>query len=379
MILSTKEKDKIISLYFSGKYTEYELAKLFKVAQSTLSYVIQDSKIQNLLSKVENNELESIRSIKNLRERLIKSTKLAASLNIINKRIIARIAQLNDFMINKLFKTFLNLLIKSNVYNGNAYFYKDVNFSKYDVNRNIRLPEKITPQIGEFAGIHAGDGSAFITHNYKKNSIGYNIRVSGHTVDEKDYYDNIVAPLYSKIFNINIQPKFLKENEYGFAISSKAIFSFVTEILEFPIGEKSKILVIPKPIKEAGEEVVNSFIRGLFDTDGYFHFRYHNSYPVFQITSASKWLISQLKTELLNRGFNNISCNEANPRVFRITVQGRENLKLWRQTIGTFHSQKHETKYLLWEKFGLCPFNTTTPERQKLMNLNINSFSGRFV
>ena len=74
---------------------------------------------------------------------------------------------------------------------------------------------RLTKELAEVCGIHAGDG-------YLRNS-GYKreLDVSG-SLEEKGYYDGYVAPLFSKVFGIRIKTRvFPSRGTYGFVIRDK--------------------------------------------------------------------------------------------------------------------------------------------------------------
>lgn len=124
----------------------------------------------------------------------------------------------------------------------------------------------ISPELAEICGIHAGDG-------YLRND-GHRIEldISGN-VEEKDYYENHVKILFKKVFNTNLNCRhFPSRNTYGFVIRDKGIIEFMHN-LDFPYGNKSTIVKVPKWIKESkNDKIVIKFLRGLFDTDGCLHF-----------------------------------------------------------------------------------------------------------
>ena len=60
----------------------------------------------------------------------------------------------------------------------------------------------MTPELAEICGIHAGDG-----YLRKRQILKTELDISGG-VDEKEYYDNHVIPLFKKVFKINLKGKF---------------------------------------------------------------------------------------------------------------------------------------------------------------------------
>jgi len=73
----------------------------------------------------------------------------------------------------------------------------------------------ISPELAEVCGIHAGDG--YLRNDGKRKEWD----ISGN-VEEKEYYDNHVIPLFNKTFSLNIKGRFFPHrNTYGFVIRDR--------------------------------------------------------------------------------------------------------------------------------------------------------------
>jgi hypothetical protein len=71
----------------------------------------------------------------------------------------------------------------------------------------------LTPELAEVLGIFAADGSMQDSH----------LCMWGNIKEDKEYYDTIVCPLFSKIFNKNITAHEKKSNSvYGFYLCRKS-------------------------------------------------------------------------------------------------------------------------------------------------------------
>lgn len=125
----------------------------------------------------------------------------------------------------------------------------------------------ITPQLAEIIGIYSGDG--YLRYKGKRKELD----ISGG-YEEKEYYDTHVIPLFSKFFHILIEGKFFPSRAtYGFVIRERSVLKLFQQ-LNFPSGNKSLIIRIPDCIKYSTDKnVITSFIRGYFDTDGCLTFR----------------------------------------------------------------------------------------------------------
>ena len=91
-----------------------------------------------------------------------------------------------------------------------------IKLSKYDQKRNIKFPNKLTPELSEEIGMHLGDG--FLSE--RKNEY----RLKGDK-KEKEYYDKFIRNLYKKLFNLDLNIKEY-ETTYGFELCSKDYGNF---------------------------------------------------------------------------------------------------------------------------------------------------------
>ena len=119
---------------------------------------------------------------------------------------------------------------------------------------------KLTSQIAELAGIHAGDG------HLRKNNKG--IEISGG-IEEKEYYDKTIIPLINQLTNTNNKGKFfLTKRTYGITISNLHLNKILQE-LGFPKGSKTTTVSVPKVILNSrNKQIKRAFLRGYLDTDG---------------------------------------------------------------------------------------------------------------
>tara|TARA_Y100000310_G_C20685867_1_gene818940 strand:+ start:902 stop:1942 length:1041 start_codon:yes stop_codon:yes gene_type:complete len=216
-----------------------------------------------------------------------------------------------------------------------------VNFSKYDLERGIRLPNKLTPELAEEVGMHFGDG--FIS------SKRYDYRLKGNPKDEKKYYTNYIKQLFKKLYNVDLN---LKESwkSFGFELRSKAIWEFKTKVLEIKPGKKYGI-TIPEVLKVNDKKILAAFLRGLFDTDGSLCFKtqygYEKYYPTIALVLTSKKVIKEVALILGMFGLE--------PRVYyndtygKIYLNGINRFKRYSEFIG-WSTQKNLDKIRNWEK-----------------------------
>ena len=241
-------------------------------------------------------------------------------------------------------------------------------------------------EIAEICGIHAGDG--YLRNDGKRKELD----ISGN-VEEKDYYDLHVIPLFNKVFNLNIKGRFFpSRNTYGFVIREKKIIEFFHNELNFPYGSKS--LIVKSPIFIMNNPIfIPFFLRGLFDTDGCLNFdrKIGNSnhfkktkhfYPRFSFTTVSKQLAKDIIRLTKKEGFNfkehiYIPKKETENTIHTLETYGKTALLNWIKKISPKNTTKY-SRFLIWKKYGFCPTYTTYPQRLKILNgsLNPNSFYG---
>ena len=215
-----------------------------------------------------------------------------------------------------------------------------VNYSLVDKKKNIKLPDKITPELAEEIGIHYGDG--FLS------AKRYDYRLKGNPYDEKEYYQKYIRPLFKKLYNLSVNLKDFKTS-YGFEITSKAMWEFKTGVIGIRPGNKENV-AFPDALKVNDIQILTSFLRGLFDTDGSLYFKsrygYEKYYPEIKLELFSKNLILEVGKILKMLGFNpNIYLRK---NVGIISLNGIGALKRWEKMIG-WSSQKNLNKLNNWK------------------------------
>lgn len=241
----------------------------------------------------------------------------------------------------------------------------------------------ITPELAEICGIHAGDGYL------RKRENKIELDLTGH-VEEKEYYDNHIIPLFNKVFNLNLKARTYSKGTYGFVITNNQ-FKIFNE-LDFPYGKKSKIVRIPDLILKSKNKILYArFLRGLFDTDGNLYFknrknqpytefkRKHNYYPIISITTISKLLSKDIsfileKLRIKHYIFGFQPKDERDSYKYRIMISGTHRLKKWMKLVGIKNPVKL-TRYLIWKKFDFCPPHTTFEQRKNILNGELDLYS----
>ena len=324
------QKNFLFDYKIKSNLTWKELAKKLKVNESTLtkSYLFESCQIpynlfKGVVGETEENEEEIL-------ERY--SGKIVDEVLFIGRRILGE--QRN--VLNKVKITYK----KKNVLLDNS----RIDLSKKDKEKQIKLPNKITPELAEEIGMHYGDG--FLSE--KRNTY----RLKGNIKDEVEYYTEYIRPLFKKLYNIDIS---LKEYDsvFGFELYSQAIWEFKTKTLGIKPGKKYD-LNFPDILKVNNLKILASFIRGLFDTDGNITFQtkynYKNYYPVISISLTSKKVIEEVGKILKMLGFN--PWIGFNKQYGRISLYGIGAFKKYKDLVG-WNSPKNLNKIAKWE--GMYP------------------------
>ncbi len=242
---------------------------------------------------------------------------------------------------------------------------------------------KITPALAEISGMFAADGSMQKEH----------ICMWGNITEDKEYYDNHMAPLFSTLFNKKLNVHEKKSNSvYGFYLCKKEVINIFNKKLNFPIGKKTYTVKVPNLIfKSKNTKIYSSFIRGFTDCDGCISFfkryakgycrfkRKFHIYPRIDIVSTSQSIIKQISKMLeflkIKHTVHRRKSNQSNRAdSFTISIKGKERLNHWMKKIG-FKNPAKITKYQVWKKFGFCPPYTTIKERRKILKGEINPYS----
>ena len=238
---------------------------------------------------------------------------------------------------------------------------------------------KITKESAEIIGMFAADGC--LQEEY--------ICIWGNIIEDRDYYDQVVCPLFSLIFNKKITAHAKKSNSvYGFYLCGKNIVQQFRD-LGF-LRNKTYTVRVPQFILNSSDkDLISSFVRGYADCDGNINFlrrkgKYklfktkYNTYPRIQIVSVSKQVIEDI-SYLLNKLDIKHRINKKKPKTknekeqAEIVIRGVERVESFIEKIG-FNNPAQKTKYLVWKKFGMCPPRTTLEQRKGMLQDKINPF-----
>lgn len=231
---------------------------------------------------------------------------------------------------------------------------KGVRFSKRDVEKGIKIPKILTKDLAEDIGIHIGDGSLYKCNSKK---TAYEFCYSFNATEEA--YLNKVINLKKNIYNLNKFRVRRYGNEIRLKFNSLAIATFFENVFSIPVGNKSRIIDIPKQIKKSNKKIISSCIRGIVDTDFCLMIKKKN-YPVIEGSSISKSLINSLEKYFNILGIRNSTrFNEKNFQnkvkkyyvINKVGIYGEKNVLKFLKIISP-NNEKYKIK---WAQRDLNP------------------------
>ncbi len=131
---------------------------------------------------------------------------------------------------------------------SNDFYYVKI-FSTKEI---TRIPKRLTPELAEFLGWFISEG------NVSKDAV---------TLCGKD--ENNVKR-FKELFGIFVDEHRVKQRYMLTTVYSTPLIKFLEEIFEMQLGKKkSDCIVVPAVVFKANEEVITSFLRGLWSGDGH--------------------------------------------------------------------------------------------------------------
>lgn len=188
----------------------------------------------------------------------------------------------------------------------------------------------VTSELAELIGIHFGDGSLCKDSNYN-----YTISYSGNATKDKEYM-GYVSYLLTKQFGVKFERRIdKKRNCITLRIRSKELFYFYKNCLKIPDGKKTN-LRIPDYIKR-DYNLLKSFLRGLFDTDGCITIQREGKYkyPLIKICTKHKSFAMDILNSLRLLGIPSFLTTKISKtfRGYDIVVRNK-NVKTFFEIIG---------------------------------------------
>lgn len=193
--------------------------------------------------------------------------------------------------------------------------------------KDIKLPEKIDEDFAQFLGYFIGDGSA------ETDRITFFEQNKQVCLYYKKKFD--------KFFNLNSSYRFRESKNYHqIRFTSRPLVRLIRN--EFPEIKKTLNSEIPEKILKSQDYVVASFLRGLFDAEGY-----PSENQRIGIGMNNKLLVKQLQMLLLRYGiissfleYNNKQNPHSNNVRYTLEISEKRSLELFKNCIGFSSSEK---------------------------------------
>jgi len=235
-----------------------------------------------------------------------------------------------------------------------------------------------------FYGIMLGDG-CLSQYNTKDGRERFVISITGHAIDDKLFYDNILTGLLKSFGRTSVSVKIRKDcNALEINFPDKDLFNKI-HFYGFPIGKKGPNISIPKYFFD--NNLSKYVVAGFMATDGSLVLTKNPNkyYPRIEGNGISKKLIKQIFNYLSSAGMEGafyLAKRKAPNSVYNVQQQyrfqfnGRENLLLFKEQIG-FVNFKHQNKFHQFleycEKYEKAIANI--PSRQQ-KHFRINHLNG---
>ncbi|MEK6927177.1 MAG: LAGLIDADG family homing endonuclease [Nanoarchaeota archaeon] len=239
---------------------------------------------------------------------------------------------------------------------------------------------ELNEEVAEVLGMFAADGC--LQEKY--------LCMWGNIFEDKEYYDTIVCPLFSKVFKRKVIAHEKKSNGvYGFYLCNINSVNYMKDI-GFT-RNKTLNVSVPKIILNSRDlNIFAAFIRGFSDCDGCLSFmkrkgkysefkKQFPTYPRITMGVISFDIIRDISLMLKKLEINHTtheykSNREGEHRVYTISVRGIKAVETWIKKIG-FHNTSKTSRYELWKQFGMCPAQTNFEQRKKMLSGELNPFS----
>ncbi len=217
----------------------------------------------------------------------------------------------------------------------------------------IKLPKYLTEDMMYFFGLLAGDGNL-----YESSYNGISLRFSSIDKELNDKFRKISLGAFG------IEPEYYKHPERipYLRIHSKIIGKIAND-LGLPIGKKTGKIRISKELSELPNNLLKTYIQGLFDTDGYVSIRKTRGSHTVGMTTSTKGFARDIQLILMKFGIlARVRMRKAsisfikNKKVisdpkYEIEMTGIENIRTFKTKIGFGFSVKNKKLDKLLKSF----------------------------
>jgi len=155
----------------------------------------------------------------------------------------------------------------------------------------MKIPDLEDMDLAYETGLHIGDGSLCIDNKSTHRLIYY-----GNNKTEREFFNKVIIPLIERLYGF--RPRLENfENSCFIRIGSKELVEFKSKILGLPIGNKEKLISLPK-IFLSNKELLCNLLAGIFDTDGSIC-KNRRKYPRISLVLKNELVINEIRNILL--------------------------------------------------------------------------------
>ena len=218
----------------------------------------------------------------------------------------------------------------------------------------IKLPKCLDYKLSYLLGYIMGDGHLANPNISYDKLTNYNseIRITDGYKETFIFLRGFFKDLFDYIPKIYSEKSKVNKEFYRFVIHSKPLHRFLMIVCGIPVGNKSKIIDIPKIIKNSPIELQKYFISGFFDADGCIRLA-QGKFPEVSISQLKpKILISIIKIskklDIKWSGPYKMDSGRNHSSVIKIT--NKENIERFLNYFTPFNPIKLKQSELIWKK-----------------------------
>lgn len=133
--------------------------------------------------------------------------------------------------------------------------------AKYGPSKETIIPLVLTKELSFLVATIIGDG------HLKKSKKQISIELTDFNLLKQ--IQKYCKRVFDRKFNINqVKQRFGRKQSWQIPMDSKAIYNFLNQTFEIPIGKKSHIVKVPEFIKNSNKKIKKAFLQGIMLTEG---------------------------------------------------------------------------------------------------------------
>lgn len=202
------------------------------------------------------------------------------------------------------------------------------------------LVKKPSKELAEFIGIMLGDGNIF------KSKRSYMVRITGHSIKDKEYLLNHVKPLIYKLFKVKMGFYFSKISKALYLTVGNKSFVYTLEYFGLKPNNKMKNNVSIPPWIFRSNNYLKACIRGLIDTDGTVLPITGRNYSYIWFTCNIPNLRKSFEDAMAQLGYKIAKWNHNENRGSETYIGAKNLIRKYYKEI-YFNNPKHKERFML--------------------------------